>query len=422
MTSPRGATRYRSSFAWNLVGNTLYSGSQWLLIVILARLTAPEQVGLFALMLAISAPVFLTVGMNLRTLQITDFERRYTLSTFYAIRHVQNIVAAAITMIIGVLFGIEGWLLAALAALCVAKAVESYSQSTYGYFQMSRRLDLVSKSLMIRSVAGPALYAGGLISTGHLAGGIVGLIVAWAGTQTAFDRRMANKLLAQEGRSIGRVRDAHWSDLRSLFRDGAFLGADQGVSSFAVNLPRYAIEAVLTTVKVGIYSAQAYLAQVITMVAAAMTGVLMPELVESFHQRRTRRFLRLLGALVLFAIGVFVVGVAGAYFVGDYFVRWALGPEYVNRNLLVWLMASAGAATLHRVLSKALEASRKFSSYLWIDVSTAVVIAACLIPLVSKFGLPGAAMSMVTGYLFGCLLFVGMLAMILREMRFEETK
>lgn len=414
---PDASPRYRWSFGWNLLGNTLYSASQWLLIVILARLAAPEQVGSFALMLAIAAPVFLTVGMNLRTLQVTDFERKYALDTFYRIRSVQSVIATAITISIGLLFDLRGWLLVALAILCVAKSVESYSQSTYGYFQVRRRLDLVSKSLIIRAVTGPALYGAGLVLTEQIAGGVVGLVVAWAATQFGYDRRMANKLLRQEGRfKTGVASPKH---LRLLLKDGVFLGADQGVSSLSVNIPRYAIELALGTAKVGIYASQAYLAQVITMIADAMIGVLMPDLVAAFHKQNTARFLRIIGLLAIFAAGVFVIGVGGAYLLGDQFVRWVLGPDYISENLLVWLMASAGAATLQRVLSKALEASRRFSSYLWIDIATAVVIASCMLPFVFRFGLPGAAMAMAVGYLVGSLLFGAVLVRILREMRYD---
>ena len=42
----------RRSFAWNLVGNSLYSLSQWVLLVVLARAADTAEVGRFALLLA----------------------------------------------------------------------------------------------------------------------------------------------------------------------------------------------------------------------------------------------------------------------------------------------------------------------------------------------------------------------------------
>ncbi len=62
----------RRNFAWNLLGETSYSLGQWLLLVLLARLQSPEIVGQFAYALAVTAPVYLLVGLNLRVVQATD--------------------------------------------------------------------------------------------------------------------------------------------------------------------------------------------------------------------------------------------------------------------------------------------------------------------------------------------------------------
>lgn len=422
MSVPRPKRKFASRFIWNLVGNSLYSASQWILIVILARLMTPEAVGSFALMLAIAAPVFLTVGMNLRALQVTDFDRVYTLGTFVALRHVQNVAATAITLAVGTMFGFGAGAMLALLVLCIAKSIESYSQSAYGYYQVQRRLDLVSRSLIMRAALGPALFGLGIMVTGNLWVGISGLAVAWLVVQFSADRRWTRRLLRSEGRIVGSFSDNTIGEHKDLAKHGVLLGVDQGVSSLAVNVPRYAIQISLDTAKVGVYASQAYLAQIITMITAAMLGVVMPELVESYNKNQVKRFLKLIGVMCVFAFVVLVGGVLGALLVGDQLIRWTLGAEYVDTALLTWLMASAGATTLQRVLSKSLEASKRFTSYLWIDLATLAVIVASMFPLVAQFGLAGAAMSMTAGYLVGALLFLAVLSRIVTGMQAAQVE
>ena len=56
----------RGNFAWMLVGNGVYAATQWGVLVVIAKLGAPELVGRFALGLAVCAPVFLLSRLALR--------------------------------------------------------------------------------------------------------------------------------------------------------------------------------------------------------------------------------------------------------------------------------------------------------------------------------------------------------------------
>ena len=55
-----------STSASLLVARGVYFTCQWLTLVALARLTTPEDVGLYSLALAVTTPLFLLGGLNLR--------------------------------------------------------------------------------------------------------------------------------------------------------------------------------------------------------------------------------------------------------------------------------------------------------------------------------------------------------------------
>ena len=70
INKPLSLTR---NFSWTLIGTLeLYAFCQWGMLVVLAKLCSTLMVGQCALALAITAPVFVFVGLNLRTVQVTD--------------------------------------------------------------------------------------------------------------------------------------------------------------------------------------------------------------------------------------------------------------------------------------------------------------------------------------------------------------
>jgi O-antigen/teichoic acid export membrane protein len=407
----------RRNFAWNFGGVSLYNLSQWILLLVLARLSDPASVGQFSLMLAISAPVFLTVGLNLRTVQATDAARQWRLEEYLVLRQVLNVIATAVTIVAGLLFGLHGWDLAALAVVCVAKSLEAGSQVLYGYFQLRERLDLVSRSLLARAIAGPALFLLGFWSTKQLAVAAAGLAIGWGAAQVLLDQRNARMLSRLDGdHSLGRLGTVRWSRVVALARKAAPLGLDQGVSSLCANIPRYLIKALIGSAHLGVYASQAYLAQVISMITSAMATVFVPRMAVYYHQGRRRAFVRMLLILVLFGLIVLAIAVTFAVFLGAAFIRLTLGADYVNQPLLIALMVGAGATTLQRNLCKTMEASQSFGNYLLVDSITAAAILVSAVPLIQAYGILGAAYSIIIGFSIGSVAVLVAMLGVMRRM------
>ena len=62
----------RTAVAWTFAGNTIYAACQWAMLVIVAKLGSADAVGVFALAFAVTAPVMLLTGLQLRAVQATD--------------------------------------------------------------------------------------------------------------------------------------------------------------------------------------------------------------------------------------------------------------------------------------------------------------------------------------------------------------
>ncbi|SNC61747.1 Membrane protein involved in the export of O-antigen and teichoic acid [Kytococcus aerolatus] len=406
----------RSAFAWNFAGTTLYNFSQWLVLAILGRLFSQATVGEYSLLLALTAPVFLLTGLNLRVIQATDARRRWSVSQFERMRHLLNAVAMGISFLIGVFTFTDMGLLAALVAVCGAKAVEARGQLNYGYFQVHDRLDYVAQSLLSRALLGPMMVALAAFLTDSLAWSAVGLMVGWVIPQLLLDKPRVQRLIRNDPQATRPEEPRTVPALRAMLTKGFPLGVDAGVSSLSINAPRYLLQATAGSAALGGFVPLAYLAQLISSITSAMATTLISPMSRAYHEGRRKYFVRSLVRLVAFGAGVSAAAMVAAWAIGDWVIARALGPEYVNRPLLMALLLSSTVITLQRMLSKALEASTAFTRYMLVDSVTLATVALASVVLIPKFGALGAAHSLTMGFLLGTAVVLAMVVKLVNTM------
>lgn len=412
----------RHNFAWNLVGNTVFSAAQWLLLVVLARFGGAAEAGRFALALAISAPAMLGIGLNLQIVVATDAGRRWTLPIYLRTRIVLNAIAFAAIMIIGLASGLTPLDLAVLAAVSVGKAVEAYQLTVYGYFQLRERLDIASKSLLWRALAGLATFAGGYVVSRSLLVACCLLAGSWALILLAWDLPQLRKLAADDPAARLNERSG-WFDREVwvLIRKALPLGMDAGASSLALSIPRYALQVSLGVAAVGVFASLSNLALVMALITGAMAAGLVPQLAYASAANDRRRFLRLFWRLLAFTAVVVVVTLAGSWLVGEPLVHWVLGPEFVDQPLLLATMAAYGVYSLRTSVCQGLQAVHSFWSLATIDFVTLAFVGLTAIWLVPALGGLGAAIALGAGNIAGTVLAAALLWRVVRRMQREPT-
>src|SRR5579863_8959001 len=92
----RGSEKLRADFTWVLWGNILYSGCQWGIVLVLAKLGSTRQVGEYALGLAVSAPILLFANFQLRSLLASDVGNQFAFSEYLKFRLVSLAIALSV--------------------------------------------------------------------------------------------------------------------------------------------------------------------------------------------------------------------------------------------------------------------------------------------------------------------------------------
>ena len=378
----------RVNFTWTLMGNVVYAGTQWGILVLLARLGNPDAVGQFSLGLAITAPIILFAGLSLRSVQSTDARRLFEFADYAGIRVLTTIAAVFIIFALSAT-AYRGEIALTIAGFALTKGVETLSDVVYGLWQQHERMDLVAQSLMLRGVLSLIVSAICFAAFHSVWIAVCGMAAAWTGVFVAFDLRFA-VVTAGNWQSVLPRFSAPL--MKQLVRLSLPLGIVAMLVSLNVNIPRYLISQMHSVRDLGIFSALGYMLIAGTMIVNALGQSASPRLALYSSQGRTREFRRLSNRLMLIGMALGTSGVLAAHVFGRQFITIVYGREYAQHfGLFMWLMIAAAFGYMSSFAGYSLTAARHFRVQMplfgFITVLTFVL---CFV-MVKAFGATGAA-------------------------------
>ncbi len=396
--------RLRVNFSWTLVGNVTNAAAWFAMTIVLAKLGSPEDVGQFALGLAVTAPIFMFASLRLRDVQATDTRQEYQFGDYFAMRLITT--ALAFLAVVGIVaFSDFGWEVSLVVmATALSKAVEAIGDAFYGLFMQQERLDRIAKSLMIK---GPLSLLGlglGFYLTGSVFWGVIGLATARALIVLGYDIRNASLSLGQSSAPIVRLIPKDFPSPRwntAILTRLAWLTLPLGLVtmliSFNGNIPRYFIEEHLGVHLLGIFAAITALQKAAPTVVQALGRSASPRLAKYYAAENVRAFRRL--TLQLVGIGVLLggAGVLVALVAGRQVLTLLYGEEYALPGLFTLVMVDAGLDYVSTMLLFSITAARylKVQLPLYLGTSTTVVLACFW--LIPSAGLEGAAVASIIG-------------------------
>lgn len=351
------ARSLRVNFSWTMLGNTVYVGTQWGILVLLARLGSPEAVGQFSLGLAIAAPVMLFAGLQLRAVQATDARFEFQFRDYAGLRILLTALAAVLILGIGAVL-YRGETALAVAAFGFSKGIESMSDVVYGLWQQQERMDLMAKSLMLRGVLALAAAGACLMLFHTVWAAVCGMTAVWALVFAAFDvpRGIA---VASETHQAFRPRFS-FARMKKLAVLALPLGIVTMLISLNGNIPRYMISHFRNVRDLGIFSALGYTLTAGSMIVGALGQSATPRLA-LYAARDKTQFRGLSYRLLSIGMALGMLGILVVLVCGRQVVTLIYGPEYARSYaLLVWLMVAAAASYTAALAGYSLTAARHF--------------------------------------------------------------
>lgn len=394
----------RRNFSWTFIGNLIYSGCQWGMLVVLAKLGNPEMVGTFTLGLAVTAPVMMFSNLQLRDIQTTDAKNHYLFNDYLGLRLITTGLALPIILWITLATGYKGETAIVIILIGFAKGLESISDVFYGLLQKHEKMDRMAVSVMMKGPLSLLMLSIGTYISGSIVWGVVGLVIAWACILLIWDipsyRWLINKFTSEgeipdslEGKTatprwqLGTIRRLIWLSLP--------LGLVMMLISLNANIPRYFLEQSLGKKELGVFAALAYLIVAGNMVVSALGSAARPRLAKYYAGGNVSAYQKLLLQLVAIACLLGLSGILVAWVAGGQILTIVYQPEYAKyTELLIWLMVTAGIGYVSSFLGEGMTAARYFRTQIPLFIivtSTSAIASFWFIP---KNGLKGAAIAL----------------------------
>ena len=386
------APRFGTNFAWTLVANVVYAACQWMMLVAMAKVCAPAEVGTFALGLAVTAPVLMLANLQLRPVQATDARGSYRFQEYLILRLATTGLALLVILLLSVALSRSAAAATVIATVGLSKCFEAMSDVLQGHLQQHEQMAVIARSMMLKgAVSIVFLYAAISISPTALAAAC-GVCAGSALTLLTYDWPATARLRATIRMERSELPSQAPMRLAALAWLALPLGVVQGLVSLSANIPRYYLERFAGPRDLGIYSALASVIVAGQTVVSALGNVASPRLARSFAAAKLREYRKTLLLMLAVGLGLGAAGVGLSAGFGRPLLTILFRPEYAAyHGVLVLLMAGATVAYLAWFAGFGLTAAREFRGQIPLLAAVCLAAWAASALLVPAYGLHGAA-------------------------------
>jgi O-antigen/teichoic acid export membrane protein len=388
-----------ADFSWTFVGNAVYAAGQFAMLMLLTKLVRPEQVGQYALGMALVYPAMMLANMQLRSVMNSTVNDRAQFGHYLSLRLLTTFVALAVIFGITQVLRYDRELTEVVLLVGVAYGIETISDVYYARLQLHDRMAEISKSLMTRATLSVLALAGFTYVTRNVVWGIAGVAVARAVVLFGYDTRERTHVLRRQTKwfllngdlaprfDAGEQRQLLWRSLP--------LGIVVLLTTLNSSIPSFFIKHGIGERDLGIFSALGLTISVGNMAVVSLGQSAFTRLSRAYASGNITAFGSLLVVLLTCGAGIGVCGMLISKFAGREILTLLFRPEYAERaDLLPWIMAAGAVLFMAQFLGFGLTAAGFYHSQVGLNIlANASLVAACYW-LVAGKGLLGAILAM----------------------------
>lgn len=408
----------RSNAIWSLVANIAYAASQWVLLVVLARLSDARTLGAFSLALAIAAPVFMATNMRLRFVQSADFSCRWAFADFLKIR----IGASGIGILASLLFCLavfgNGEMLLLLAAVGLFKAVEAVQDICIGAFQKRSQMRLAAVSTLASGVLVVVAFSVTFWNSHSLVLAAFALALVRMGALLLLDVPMASRV-SRDGSGAGSGAGGNASTRdgwRSIVANAWPLGIVAALDSLNAGVPRYFLASSHGNAELGSYAAMSHVAFAGFVLVNAFGQSMAPALASRFGIGDRPGYKALATRLLGLALMIGLVGVLGVLAAGDWLIRILYGDGFdVSVRDFAFVMAAGAMSYVSLAIVYMLSSAQRMGVQAWVYGTNFAIVTLLSWILVPHMSIAGAALALVVAHIAQALLSVAVITRLLKR-------
>ncbi|MET3319934.1 UNVERIFIED_ORG: O-antigen/teichoic acid export membrane protein [Peribacillus simplex] len=401
------------------MGSSIFMVSQFLIIIILARLGNAEIVGEFGLVLAITGPVYMFFTFQIRN-AITSENSSVKLSDYAGVVVLNSLLATITSLVICLITKTDLSVTYLVVIYLFAKNIQLVSELIYGYFQHKEDLHVVGLSNFMKGILSALLFFVFYYFGNNILLATFSIGLSWLLVLLFYD--IPKMHIGRNYRSIlikvflpNKI-----MSISSLYKLLIPLGLISLLYSLNTNISRYFITYYMDTEMLGYFTACSYLMIAGNTFVGAIGQSFCNRLARYNNQQTKDNFKNLFYKLVIFGISLGLISTFLSFIFGKVILSTLFGSEYIKYSSLLTLLM---VATIFRYPSEfmgyATIATKTYKNELPQLIFMLIVTVICSFIFVSKFGLYGSALTLIVGSLITAL---GRFSIIYGAYRLKERK
>lgn len=378
------------SVFWNSWGNIFYLFCQWLLIIIVKRVTNFEISGYFSLAMIIANIAYSFASYGMRNFQVSDLKNNYSDATYIYSRIMTCILSFLFVVIFSFINSYSTNTILIILAYTFFKLSEALFDVYSGILQKKWRIDLIGKSLTIRGVLGTLAFTATLFLTKNLLFSIIAMSLTTYSVIFLYDITNIKKLTPLKLSTPNKKSIRHLLNICLPLAIYTILLAVIGA------MPRYFLELFKGPEELGIYNLIATPTILIQTLAIQIFNPFITSFAEKYHQKDLNGFVFLLKKCLLAILGIGAISVLGGLILGDFGLMILYGKDILPYSyLLIPLIIATILTAASWFLSSVLTVVRGNYYLLLANIIGTVASLGLSLYFVSQYGMQGANIALV---------------------------
>ena len=392
-----------------MLANILLAGSNWLLLVIIAKQFNVQTLGFFVLTLSMCSPAFLFASFKLRTLLVVDLNWRFTLAEYATSRLLSNCL---ITILILIIVFADFITLPNLTVVIVLayKWCDTWSEFCQSYMRRIHRFELSSGMLAARSIITVIVVLLASITFDTLnwllfAWLIVAMLFALLDTLLLWHLTHIHEESRFSFSSV--IKTQSMKRAFSLYREYITVAVALAISSLFVHMPNLLLGYQLDIKSAGIFATISYFLVAGGILVNSVSQACTPKLADLLRSGDYDSFILLVKKICVVGLCIGIIGLIVSVFAGEYFLTLFYTPDVaIYSDTLNWVMAAAAVRYIYIFLGTSLAAAQQFHIQTKIYASGLLTMLCIGYLLIDTNGLVGAGQAMFTATIVELILFM----------------
>lgn len=302
----------KQNMLFNTAGSLIYYFCQWLMSVLIVRISGFADAGILSLAMNVTAAPAIVGLFNIRSYQVSDIEERYSEQVYLKSRIYTSVLAYLICIGVILINGYSIKKAAVILTFMFFKMAEAFADVYYGIDQKRERMDYAGISLSVRGIGALTIFCGVFYLAKSLLISIAAMTIFSFGVIFFYDRKVT-RVEKREEEDMGAL-------VKSLLVTCFPLAVVAFLNNLSLSIPKLFLERYFGEEVMGIYSSVSSPTIVIQLAATTLFAPLVPLLTAEYNQRNKRQFMKILKQFVLLMAVITVCCLIG----GKLLAHWGL--------------------------------------------------------------------------------------------------